>query len=141
MTTMGFSPSFSALESTNLVCGITDFGRVHQQHHAIHHREDALYLAAEIGMARRVHGVDARAVPFDRGAFGQNGDAALALLVVGIHGALGHVLVLAHRAGLLEELVHQGGLAMVDMGDDGDVADFHGLWALAVGERGLIDRA
>ena len=101
------------------------FGRVHQQHHAIHHREDALHLAAEIGMAGRVHDVEAHAVPFHRGAFGQDGDAALALLVVGIHGALGHVLVLAHRAGLLEQLVHQRGLAMVDMGDDGDVADFH----------------
>ncbi len=67
------------------------------------------------------------AVPFDAGAFGQDGDAALALQIVGVHGALGHVLVLAHRAGLLEQLVHQRGLAMVDMGDDGDVADFHGV--------------
>ena len=60
-----------------------------------------------------------------RRAFGQDGDAALALQVVGVHGALVHVLVLAHRAGLLEQLVHQRGLAMVDMGDDGDVADIH----------------
>ena len=71
-----------------------------------------------------------------RGAFGQDGDAALALLIVGIHGALGHVLVLAHRAGLLQQLVDQRGLAMVDMGDDGDVADIHGLDARG-GSAGL----
>ena len=137
ITTMGLRPSFSALESTNLVCGMTPFGRVDQQHHAVDHRQDALHLAAEIGMAGRVDDVDARAVPFDRGAFGQDGDAALALLVVGVHGALVHVLVLAHRAGLLEQLVDQRGLAMVDMGDDGDVADIHGLWRSGLGSAGL----
>jgi hypothetical protein len=102
------------------------FRRVDQKHHPVHHRENALHLAAEIGMAGGIHDVEARAVPFHRGAFGQDGDAPLALLVVGIHGALGHVLVLAHRTGLLEQLVDQRGFAMVDMGDDGDVADIHG---------------
>ena len=48
-------------------------------------------------------------------------------LVVGIHGPFGHLLVLADGAGLLEQLVHKGGLAMVNMGDDGDVADIHGV--------------
>jgi hypothetical protein len=32
------------------------------------------------------------------------------------------VLVLGERAGLVEELVDEGGLAVVDVGDDGDVA-------------------
>ena len=45
----------------------------------------------------------------------------------GIHGALGDPLVLAEGAGLLEQPVDQGGLAMVDMGDDGDVAKLHGV--------------
>ena len=44
--------------------------------------------------------------------------------------ALGHVLVLAHRTGLLQQLVDQRRLAMVDMGDDGDIADIH--WACAL---------
>ena len=112
------------------------FGRVDQQHHAVDHREDALDLAAEIGMARRVDDVDVGAVPLDAGALGQDGDAALALQIVGVHGALVHVLVLAHRAGLLEQLVHQRGLAMVDMGDDGDIADIHENGRLR-GEAGL----
>ena len=39
--------------------------------------------------------------------------------------ALGHALVLAERAGLLQQPVDQRGLAVVDMGDDGDVAKLH----------------
>jgi hypothetical protein len=65
-------------------------------------------------------------VPEHRGALGQDGDAALALLVVGIHGPLGMRLVGAEHAGLGEQLVHQRGLAVVDVGDDGDVAERHG---------------
>src|SRR5258708_1573901 len=89
-------------------------------------------------MAGRVDDIDVRAVPLDRGALGQDRDAALALQVVGVHGALFHVLVFAYRAGLLEELVHERRLAMVDMGDDRNIADIHRLWALAR-KRGLID--
>ena len=58
---------------------------------------------------------------------GEDGDAALALEVVGIHRALGHLLVVAEGAGLLQQPVDQGGLAVVDVGDDGDVAELHGL--------------
>ena len=36
------------------------FGGIHQQHRAVDHVEDALDLAAEIGMARGVDDVDAR---------------------------------------------------------------------------------
>ena len=43
-----------------------------------------------------------------------------------IHDAFGDALVLAERAGLLEQAVDERGLAVVDVGDDGDVAQFHG---------------
>ena len=65
------------------------FGGVDQHDGAVHHVQDALDLAAEIGVARRVDDVDARAVPDDRGALGEDGDAALALQVVAVHRALG----------------------------------------------------
>ena len=41
------------------------FRRIDQQHDAVDHGQDALDLAAEIGMARRVDDIDVRAVPFD----------------------------------------------------------------------------
>ena len=102
------------------------FGRVDQHQRAIHHVEDALDLAAEIGVAGGVDDVDAGVLPLHRGGLGQNGDAALALQVVGVHRALGHLLVLAIGAGLLQQAVDEGGLAVVDVGDDGDVTKVHG---------------
>ena len=67
-------------------------------------------------------------VPFPRhgAVLGQDGDAALALDVVAVHHALGDFFVLAEGAALAQQLVHQRGLAMVDVGDDGDVADLLG---------------
>src|SRR6185437_3236384 len=87
--------------------------------------KDALDLAAEIGVAGRVDDVDAHVVPHQRRALGQDGDAALALELVRIHGALGDLLVGAEGAALAQELVDQRGLAVVDMGDDGNIPDIH----------------
>ena len=102
---------------------------IDQQDAAVHHAEDALDLAAEVGVAGRVDDVDpglARlAVPQHARAFGQDGDAAFALLVVGVHGALGRRLIGSEHTRLGQKLVHQGGLAVVDVGDDGDVAQIH----------------
>ena len=98
------------------------FRGVHEHDGAVHHVEDTLDFAAEVGVAGGVHDVDAVAVPFDRGGLGQDGDAALALEIVRIHHPLGGLLVLAEGARLFEKLVHQRGLAVVNVGDDGNVA-------------------
>jgi hypothetical protein len=47
----------------------------------------------------------------------------LALQVDRIHHPLGHVLVGPKDAALPEHGVHQGGLAVIDVGDDGQVAN------------------
>jgi hypothetical protein len=101
-------------------------GGVHQDDGAVHHVQDAFHLAAEVGVAGGVDDVDAGVAPEHRGALGEDGDASLALQVVAVHRALGHHLVVAERAGLAEELVDEGGLAVIDVGDDRDVADLHG---------------
>ena len=123
----GLQPHLQRLRHHELGLRQRAFGGIDQHQSAVDHVEDALDLAAEIGVAWRVDDVDAGALPEDGGRLGEDGDAALALEVVGIHGALGHALVLAERAGLLEQPVDEGGLAMVDMGDDGDVAKLHGV--------------
>ena len=102
------------------------FDRVDQQQHAVDHRQHALDLAAEIRVARRVDDVDVRAFVVDRAVLREDRDAALALEIVGIHDPLGHLLVLAEGSGLPQQLVDQRGLAVVDVRDDGDVAQ----WAL-----------
>ena len=62
----------------------------------------------------------------DRRVLGQDGNPALFFELVRVHDALDDCLVAAVGAGLAEECVNQGGLAVVDVGDDGDVADSAG---------------
>ena len=114
---------------------------IDQDDAAVHHAQDALDLAAEVGVTGGVDDVDAGfaglAVPEHRGAFGQDGDAAFLLLVVGVHGALGRRLIGSEHAGLGQKLVHQGRLAVVDVGDDSDVAQVHeGLGRTVFGRGG-----
>ena len=108
------------------------FRRIDQQHDAVDHRQDALHLAAEVGVARRVDDVDAHSLaatrrrPVDRGRLGENGDPALLFEVVRIHRALFDTLVVAESAGLAEELIDQRRLAVIDVRDDRHVAEAHG---------------
>ena len=97
-------------------------GRIHQQHHAVHHLQRALHFAAKIGVARRVDNVDLAAFKIDGRVLGENRDAALALQFVRVHHALGHLLVGAECAGLAQHGVNKGGLTVVNVGDDGDIA-------------------
>ena len=74
-------------------------------------------------MAGRVDDVDVHVAVLDARVLGQDRDAALALDVAGVHHALGNLLVVAERAGLLEHLVDERRLAMVDVRDNGNVAE------------------
>ena len=99
------------------------FAGVHQQHHAVDQLQGALDFAAEVGVAGGVDDVDFDAVVVDAGGFGQDRDAALALELAGVHDALGDLLVGAEDAALAEHGVDQRGLAVVDVRNDGDVAE------------------
>ena len=99
---------------------------VDQQQHRVDHAEHALDLAAEIGVARRVDDVDEVVLPLHRAVLGADRDAALALEVVAVHHALVDVRALAEHVGGAEDAVDQGRLAVIDVGDDGEVADLVG---------------
>jgi hypothetical protein len=107
------------------------FGGVDQQDHAVDHRQDALDLGAEVGVARRVDDVDVRGLhapgrgPLDARALGEDGDSPLLLEVGRIHRPLLHPLVVAEGARLAEQLVDKSRLAMIDVGDDRHVAQVH----------------
>ena len=97
-------------------------GASDEQQHRVDHRQDAFDLAAEVGVAGRVDDVDPRVADADRAVLREDRDAALALEVVAVHHALADLLVAREGARLHEQLVDQRGLAVVDVGDDGDVA-------------------
>ena len=96
-------------------------GGVDQEQDAVDHRQAALDLAAEVGVARGVDDVHLRVADLDGRVLGQDRDALLALEVHRVEHALGDVLVVAERAGLPEQRVDERRLAVVDVRDDGDV--------------------
>ena len=61
------------------------FNGVDKQEAPIGHVQDTLDLATEIGVAGGVDDVDLDALIVDGGVLGQDGDAALALQVIGVH--------------------------------------------------------
>ena len=71
----------------------------------------------------RVDDVDAVAVPFEGGVLGPNGDSLFALEIHRIHDAFLDLLIGAEGAGLPQQLIDQRGLAVIDVRNDGDVAD------------------
>ena len=102
------------------------FVGVDQQEHRVDHAEHALDLAAEVGVARRVDDVDEVALPLDGAVLAADRDAAFALEVVAVHHALLDVGVVAEHARGAEDGVDQGRLAVIDVSDDGEVADVAG---------------
>ena len=78
-------------------------------------------------MAGRVDEVEDIGLPVARGVFdadgvGLDGDAAFPLDIHGVEQLFLHV-ALGHGAGQLDQPVGKGRFAMVDMGDDGEIAD------------------
>jgi hypothetical protein len=80
-------------------------------------------------VAGRIDDVNPGAAVFDRAVLGEDGDAALSLDGILIHDAIAHLLVGGEGPGLLQQAIDQRGLAMIDVGNDGDVSNraLHGL--------------
>ncbi len=97
--------------------------RIDQQQHAIDHRQHSLHFTAKIRMAWGIDDIDVSAVVLNRAVFGQNRDAALFFQVIGIHDAGIDLLVFAEGAGLTQQLIDERGFAVINVGDNGDVAD------------------
>ena len=97
--------------------------RIDQDQHRVDHRQHALDFAAEVRMSRRVDDVDAVVLPADCGVLGKDRDATFLFEIVAVHHAFGGDRTLAEGAGLLEQLVDESGLAVVDVSDDGNIAE------------------
>ena len=98
-------------------------GGVHEQEHAVDHRQPALDLPAEVGVPGGVDDVELDVPVAQRGVLGEDRDPLLALEVHRVHHPRGHVLADPERARLPQHRVDQRRLAVVDVRDDRDVAD------------------
>jgi hypothetical protein len=142
-TTIGCRPCCSAFIVTNRVCGIgpsTASTSNSTPSTMPRTRSTSPPKSAWPGVSTMLM---LRVAEADRAVLGQDRDPALALEVVAVHHALADVLVLGEGPRLHEQLVDERRLAVVDVGDDGDVAQILGaawswlgtgivaLWAIA----------
>ena len=106
-------------------------GGVHHQQRALAGRERRGHLVGEVHVAGGVDEVQAVLVPVarlvaERGRLRLDRDAALALEVHGVEHLRVH-LARRQAAGALDDAIGERRLAVVDVGDDGEVADvLHG---------------
>ena len=100
-------PKASAQRLGNHEFGLRQWplGRIDQHDDAVDHVEDALDLAAKIGVAGGIDDVDAGILPDQRSALRQDGDTAFAFEVVAVHHPFGNPLVVAECTGLSQQHV------------------------------------
>jgi hypothetical protein len=109
------------------------------EHGTVEHAEDALDLRDEVGVAGGVDDVDDEVVERERHDRGLDGDAAAALEgeAVGLRGAGVDRAGLVDDAGEVEEVLGEGGLTGVDVGEDAQVErSFGRAWRHAGSLRG-----
>ena len=95
---------------------------VHEEERALARLERARHLVGEVDVTGRVDQVQLVALPLDADGLRLDRDAALALEIHRVEHLLAH-LPLRERRGQLEDAVGERRLAVVDVRDDGEVAD------------------
>ena len=119
----GHQPFLKGLAEHKTRLGLRPFKSVHHQKHAIHHFHHALHFPAEIRVSGSIHNVDRVSIPEDGCILGLDRDAFFTFQIHGIHGAFLHGLVGPVGASRLQKLVNQGRLPMVNVSDDGEIAE------------------
>ena len=106
---------------------------ISEKEHTIDHFHDSLHLGTEVGVARGVDDVNGVFFailwidPFNRQIFGLNCNPFFAFEIHRVHRALLHFLVFTVGAALLKQAVHESSLAVINVGDDGDITDVFGV--------------
>ena len=67
-----------------------------------------------------------------RSIFGKDCNTTFPFDIIGVHHSFGYFLILTEDTALFQKLVNQGGFAMINMGNNGNVSDifsflFHNL--------------
>ena len=120
----GFGADFKGFTENELGLGLRTLGGINDKEDAIDHAEDAFDFSTEIGVAWGIDNVNADIVIFEGGVFGFDGDTPFPLEVHGVHHALGDNLVGSESTCLAEELIHESGLAVIDVGNDCNISEF-----------------
>ena len=110
----------------------------------------ALNLSSKVTVTRGIDNVDLRTVKTDAGDLGEDGDAALAFEIVGIHHAFGDFFVGAEDAALPQHGVHKRGFAVIDVRNNSNISGifthsgvffYYSSWTTSAGSSRAANRA
>ena len=104
------------------LCGID------QQQNSVDHLEHALDLTAEVCVTGGVNDIDLDVLVVDGCIFGKDRYSAFTLDVSRVHNAGAHFLIITKNTALLQHLIHERGLAMVNVGDNCDVSQIFSFY-------------
>ena len=96
---------------------------IDDENDTVDHFHDAFHFAAEVGVSRSVDDVNDVIFPVNGSVLRFDGDAFFPFQVHGVHGPLGDSLVFTVGSASLKKLINEGGFAMVNVGDDGEVSE------------------
>ena len=123
-TTIGLQADFQRLGQHEAGLRLGAFEGIDQHQRPVGHPQHAFDFAAEVGVARRVDDVDLHALVVQGDVLGENRDAAFPLQIVGVEDAVSRAAATSRNWPLCFGAgIDQRRLAVVDVGDDGDVAN------------------
>jgi len=98
------------------------FAGIHEENGSVHHIEAPFHLAAEVSVSRGIDDIDLYLAISDGGILGHDCYPPLPLEIEGIHHPVLYCLMLPEGAGSPQHGIYEGCLAMVNMGNDGDIS-------------------
>ncbi len=99
------------------------FEGVDEQQCAIGHLQHAFDFASKVSVPGSVDDIDRGVAVGQRDVLGEDRDASFSFEVIRVEDQVAGELIVSKLATLAQQAVDQAGLAVVDMGDDGDVAE------------------
>ena len=119
----GAQTLFQSLLQNEAGLGHGAFVGIHNQKTAIHHAEHPLDFPTEVGVARGINNIDSNPVVINGGILRKNGNSAFALEIIGIEHTSGDSFPFTKDARLVQEGINQGGFAVVNVGNDRNIAN------------------
>ena len=99
------------------------FSSIDQKQTAVSHMQHTLDFSGEIRVPRGINNVDTNPLPFDTGLLGKDRDPTLTLELIAVHDKVCHLLMCTEDIGLSEEMIDNGGLAVIDVSNDGKITE------------------
>jgi hypothetical protein len=101
------------------------FKSINEKANAIRHFQNPFHLTTEVGVTRGINYINFYTLVSYRCVLAEDRDPSLALQVIAIHDQVTGFLVIPENLCGVQDLVYQGSLTVVNVGNDCDISYFH----------------